>query len=111
MSTRTTRKIVHIDEEKCDGCGQCVPNCAEGALRIVNGKAKLLAETLCDGLGACLGTCPRGAITVEERTAEEFDEQAVRRHLQSAATPQPVVSEHQHPHGMCPGSRLRTMRP
>ena len=71
------REIVHIDEEKCDGCGQCVPACHEGAISIVNGKARLRAEQLCDGLGACLGHCPQGAIRIERREAHAFDEQAV----------------------------------
>jgi len=75
------REIVHIDEEKCDGCGLCVPSCQEGAIQIIDGKAKLLAENLCDGLGNCLGECPQGAITIEQRQAEAFDEQAVEEHL------------------------------
>ena len=75
------RQIVHIDENKCNGCGLCVPNCAEGAIQIIDGKAKLVAENLCDGLGACLGHCPLDAIWVEERNADEFDEGAVEKHL------------------------------
>ena len=65
------RQMVEIDEEKCNGCGDCVPSCAEGAIQIINGKAKLLSDNLCDGLGACLGDCPLGAITVVEREADE----------------------------------------
>jgi ferredoxin len=81
MATAVVRKLVHIDESKCNGCGACVPSCAEGALRIVDGKAKLIGERYCDGLGACLGQCPQDAITVEDSKAEVFDEEAVALHL------------------------------
>lgn len=75
------RKIIRIDEAKCNGCGLCIPNCREGALKIVNGKARLVSEVYCDGLGACLGHCPKGAITIEEREAKAFDEKKVEAYL------------------------------
>ena len=92
------REIVRIDEEKCNGCGQCVPACEEGAIRIVDGKARLVSETYCDGLGACLGECPEDAITIERRVAKEFDEEAARIYVQRLKEKQESVPP------VCPGS-------
>ncbi len=75
------RQVIRIDEEKCDGCGECVTSCAEGAIAVLDGKARLVSETYCDGLGACLGHCPQGAIAIEEREAAAFDEAETRKHL------------------------------
>jgi ferredoxin len=83
MAAKLMRKIVTIDEAKCTGCGSCALKCAEGALKIIEGKARLISDTYCDGLGACLGECPQGAITIEERPADEFSESSVEQHLRA----------------------------
>ena len=75
------RKIIKIDEEKCNGCGLCIPNCPEGALQIIDGKARLISDLFCDGLGACIGHCPEGAIIREEREAEPYDERKVMENI------------------------------
>ena len=75
------RKIIQIDEEKCNGCGKCIPNCPEGALQLIDGKARLVSDLFCDGLGACIGECPMGAITVIEREAEAYDERKVMENI------------------------------
>jgi Pyruvate/2-oxoacid:ferredoxin oxidoreductase delta subunit len=103
---KAVRKIIEIDESKCDGCGLCVPSCAEGAIKIENGKARLVAEKYCDGLGACLGECPQDALCIVEREVDEYDEQAVHEHLQSQVTAkEPAMA------CGCPSSLIQTFAP
>ena len=110
-----TRKIVLIDEEKCDGCGLCVPACEEGAIQIIDGKACLVSDVYCDGLGACLGHCPRGAISIIEREAKAFDESAVAQRVRTPHNPNPATARLSLPvagrNGGCPGTMAKQLRP
>jgi Pyruvate/2-oxoacid:ferredoxin oxidoreductase delta subunit len=101
------RKIIQIDEERCDGCGNCVIGCAEGALAVVDGKAKVISDNLCDGLGACIGECPQDALEIIERDADAFDEAAVEAHL--ASRKESVQHEEQPGTACgCPSAQIQT---
>jgi ferredoxin len=121
---KTVRKIITIDEDRCDGCGNCVPACVEGALQIIDGKARLVKESYCDGLGACLGDCPQGALTVTELEVETYDEpgvleylgekspELVERHVEHlkahgmASSHKPASKPQRAPVAMCPSVRM-----
>ena len=104
------RDIVLIDQDKCNGCGDCINNCAEGAIEIVDGKARMISEIYCDGLGACLGHCPQDAISIEHREAVDYDEVATNKHLKNIGRePLPGTNHSLHdnvPVAGCPSARI-----
>lgn len=111
------RKIIKIDEEKCTGCGQCVTKCAEGALAIIDGKARVVKNSFCDGLGACIGECPEDALEIVERDVDEFDEKAVEEHLNKIGKKHTTHSHddmhagHHHGGASCPSAKPMILEP
>lgn len=105
------RKIIHIDKEKCNGCGACADACHEGAIGMVEGKATLLRDDYCDGFGDCLPTCPTGAITFEEREAAAYDEAAVMENMKRKEAQKAMIQHEHHGGAGCPGAAMRQLNP